>query len=226
MYKNLEVLDKTKFKSMKFTQVEVKEVAKNIGIVPLGYDEVLDMAYFCPVIIMGEVAPEFVAFTGISNEKTIYNEDNILIPTFCHTYPFANMVLKNEKNELVSVIGINNDAKVSKKGKHFIFNKKDELQKIAQDKIDQIRTLNKKREVSKNIIQTFKKYDLLKKQSFKVVINEEETTILDNFYIVDRDKLKVLEDKVLATFAKNGLMSIVDCHLKSLGNFKKLLTIK
>ena len=90
MYKNLEVLDKTKFKTMKFTQVDVNEVAKNIGIVPLGYDEIIDMTYFCPVLIMGEGESEFVAFTGISKDKNIYKQENILIPTFCQTYPFAN----------------------------------------------------------------------------------------------------------------------------------------
>lgn len=36
MYKNIKILDKEKFKNVKFDEVNGAEVAKNIGLIPLG----------------------------------------------------------------------------------------------------------------------------------------------------------------------------------------------
>jgi hypothetical protein len=40
MYKNIEVLNKEKFKNLKFDHVDAREVGKNIGLIPLGFTEI------------------------------------------------------------------------------------------------------------------------------------------------------------------------------------------
>jgi len=64
------------------------------------------------------------------------------------------------------------------------------------------------------------------KKDFTVKYEDKEKMILDNFYIINRKKLIELEDKVLATWAKKGWMTVIDCHIKSLNNFQKVLSSK
>jgi hypothetical protein len=222
MFKNIEMLDKKKFKSLKFTPVDPKIVAKSIGMIPLGFDEITPMSCFAPVFIFGKNEKEFVSFTGISENISIYNTKEAYLPNFTKTYPFINTYAKDENNNTVSVISIDNSKYVDKRKKEFIFNKKGELQKLADEKIKQVRQLTLKRDISKKIINELTKYNLLEKQSFKVKIDNEEKTIIEELYIINRKKLLELEDKVLALWAKKGWITLIDCHLKSLSNFKDI----
>jgi len=223
MYKNIEILNKEKFKTMKFVDIKASEVSKNIGIIPIGFSEVLDMSYFAPVLIMGNKEREFAAFTGISKDVTIFNNDKIYIPRFTQTYPFVNTIAKNENDELKNVISIDNGKNVSKRKKFFIFNKTGELQKKANEKIKMLKDLAIQRDVSKKIIKELDSHGLLLKKNFTVKHEEEERTLIETFYIVNREKLITLDDTVLALWAKKGWMSVIDCHIKSLVNFQKVL---
>ena len=225
MFKKVEVLNKDKFKAMKYADLKAVEVAKQTGIIPVGFNEVIDMAYFAPIVIMGrDESLEFVAFTGVSEEISIFNKENTFIPIFPKTYPFINMIVKDEKEELRNVIGIDNDKHVAKRKKNFIFNKKNELQKLASEKIEQVKELNRQRDISRRIIQELKQNDLLLEKDFKINFDKEEKVILDKFYVINRAKLVSLDDSVLSVWAKKGWMSIFDCHLKSLANFQKVMT--
>jgi hypothetical protein len=221
MFKNIEMLDKKNFKSLKFSIVDPKTVAKSIGMIPLGFDEIISMSCFAPVFIFGKGDKEFVSLTGISNEISIYNKKDAYLPNFVKTYPFINTYAKDENNNKVSVISIdNNPLYVNKKQKEFIFNKKGNLQKLANEKIEQVKELTRKRDISKKIIDELEKYNLLEKQSFKVKLNNEEKTIIEEFYIINRKKLVELDDKLLSLWAKKGWITLIDCHLKSLSNFE------
>ena len=222
MFKNIEMLDKKKFKSLKFTPVDAKKIAKSIGIIPLGFNEIIDMSVYAPVFIFGNGDKEFVSFTGVSDTISIYNTKDAYLPNFTKTYPFVNTYAKDENNNMVSVIGIDNGQHVDKRKKQFIFNKKGDLQKIANENIQLVRELNNKRDISKKIVKELEKYDLLEKQSFKINQKDKEQTIIKEFYIVNRDKLVKLDDSIIATWAKKGWITIIDCHLKSLGKFKDI----
>jgi hypothetical protein len=225
MYKNIEILDKTKHSTMKFETVDASIVAQNIGIVPLGINEVLDMSSIAPVLISAGENAEFIAFTGISKEITIYNRTNNYIPSFISAYPFVNIVVKDENNNKNTVVAVNNnDAFVGDTKTNAIFTEDGKLEKIANSKIELLRALNSQRDISKRIINEFKEKDLLLKKDFKVKTDKEEVTLLKEFYVINREKLIELEDATLALWAKKGWMGIIDAHIKSLNNFQKIVT--
>ncbi len=224
MYKNVEVFDKEKFKNIKFDNIEASEVGKNIGLIPLGFNEVFDISYNAPIIITAGDDGELSAFTGISHELSIFHDKNIYTPIFTKTYPFLNITVKDENDKLNSVIGIDNSEFVGKNKKTVLLNKEGKIQKIANDKISLTINLNKQRDVSKKIVSQLKKYDLLLKKDLRVNVDNTERVILKEFYIVNREKLITLEDEILATWARKGWMSVIDCHIKSLANFQKVLS--
>ena len=53
-------------------------------------------------------------------------------------------------------------------------------------------------------------------EDFKVKVNDEEKTLLNEFYIVDREKLLKLDDETIASWARKGWMSLIDAHIDPL----------
>jgi len=225
MYKNIEILDKKKHAKLKFDMVDPIEVAKNIGIVPLGVNEVLDMGGSAPILISAAEQKEFIAFTGISKEVTIYNKQNIYIPRFIQGYPFLSVNAKNEKGENNPIIAIdNNKSFIGKNKQNSIFNKNDELETQSIVKVDLIRQLNRQRDISRTIIQTLQSEGLLLKRDFKIKNGDEEQVILNEFYIIDKQKFMKLDDATLALWVRKGWIGVIDAHFRSMENFQRIFS--
>ncbi len=225
MYKNIEILNKEKFKKFKFDKVNYLKVAKNAGaIVPLGFKEIIIMSHYAPIIINKLEDGEFVAFTSINPTVTIFNYKNIYIPAFIRTYPFLNLVVKDEDDDkgFRNVVGVDNSKTVNKKNGASFFKKNGSQSNELDAKIKMITELTKQRDISRQIVSQLKKHNLLVKQNFKVTLNEKEKVILDEFYVVDRQKLMMLDDATLALWAKKGWIHLIDTHLQSLLNFEKV----
>lgn len=222
MYKNIEILDKKKHEKKGFETISDIEVAKASGYIPLGANEILDMAAFTPVIITSKEG-EFAAYTGVNSEVNIFNSQNVYIPQFVKTYPFLNIVVKDSDEKLNNVIGIDNSKYVSNNKENKIFKKDQELDEIAQKKIQGVRDLNTQRDLSKKIVLELNKNDLLEKKDFKVIAGDKEQILLKEFYVVNREKLVKLDDETLATWARKGWMSLIDAHIKSIANFQRVI---
>lgn len=162
MYKNIKILDKEKLKALKFDDVNTSEIAKNIGLIPLGFSEVWYASHDCPVIISSGENAEFLAFTGITKEISVFNKNEVYLPAFVRSYPFLNVNISDEDNRANSVIAIDENVDfVGKSKKNFIFDKEKNLTQEASLKIELVRELNRQREVSKAIINELKELDLL-----------------------------------------------------------------
>jgi len=224
MYKNIEILDKKKHENIKYEDCSTLEVAKNIGVVPLGIDEVFDMCCISPVIISAGDTSEFITLTGISPKVNIYNSGRKYMPKFLSTYPFLNVLVQDENKKLNTIIAIDNNLEISEENKkNLVFTKSGDLSKDADAKITLVRTLDRQREIGKRVIKELKEKDLLIKKDFRVKVKDEEKIVLKEFYVIDREKLVALDDETLALWAKKGWMGIFDAHFKSLNNFEKVL---
>jgi len=224
MYKNIEILDKEKSKGLKFDDVNVALVGKNVGLIPLGFSEVWHASHNSAVIISAGEQAEFLALTGITTQISIFNKPDVYLPAFIRSYPFLNIEVKDDKGTLNSVIAIDKNSEVVGKNRaHAIIQKDKSLSKEANAKVELVRELNRQRDVSKKIIAELKSHDLLIKKDLKVNVNNEEKIILDEFYIINIEKLVKLDDATLATWARKGWIGIFDAHIKSLNNFQKVL---
>ena len=124
MYKNIEILNKEKFKNLKFDDVDAKEVGKNIGLIPLGFTEIWSASFNSAIIISAGDNAEFIAFCGINLDITIFNKENVYLPAFLKTYPFLNVEVENKDKKVNSLIAIDNNPKyVAKDKKIFILDK-------------------------------------------------------------------------------------------------------
>jgi hypothetical protein len=220
MYKNLEVLGKEKFKDIKFDTVPVGEVGKSLGLIPVGFTEIVDMCSIAPIMIFGkEEELEFIGLFGLAPDISVFNKQDLIAPLYVRSYPFINLMAKQD-DEVKSVIGIdNNEEFVSKDAANGIFGEDGNLTKEASAKVEMVRELNRQRKISKDIVNTFKENDLLVEKDFKVKSGDDEKVIVEKFYMVDREKLMALDEATILEWTKKGWITLVDCHLRSLSNF-------
>lgn len=225
MYKNLEILGKENFKNMKFDNSNVAEVGKTLGLIPVGFTEIIDMCSIAPIMIFGkEEELEFIGLFGLSPDISVFNKQDFIAPLYVKSYPFINLMAKQD-DDVKSVIGIdNNKDYVSKKAANFIFDKKGQLTKEASAKVEMVRELNRQRNIGKTIVQAFKDNDILTEKDFKIKSGDQEKVIVEKFYMVDRKKLMELDDTIILEWTKKGWITLIDCHLRSLSNFGLIAT--
>jgi len=232
MFEKIEVLDKEKYKNMKYTPVEPKEVGRHIGLIPLGFTEVLNINNFAPILISkgGKDVSEFVVFTGLSEGLNIFNNQEVYIPYFLRSYPFLTTTIKDENDKLRKVIGIDKTTKVAKNRKIPIFQDIDgeiTLSAESNEKITIAQDLRLKRDVSISIINTLIEKDMLIKKDFKITYQNETKVIIDEYYIVNKEKLiNELDDETLLLWTKKGWISLIDAHLSSLSHFESIVNVK
>jgi len=227
MYKDIEILDKSKHQNIKFDDVRELVVAKNIGVVPIGVDEVLEMSCIAPVLISAGDNAEFITITGISSDANIYINESLYKPNFVKSYPFFNITVKDDNDKLTRLIAIDQDKSfVGDKKENSVFTQDNTLEKLAEEKIELVRKLDKSREISKIIVKELQDKKLLTKKDFRLKDGENERIIVKEFYVINRAELLKLDDTILALWAKKGWMGIIDAHTKSLNNFQKLVPNK
>jgi hypothetical protein len=227
MFNNIEIFKKEGFRSLKFEGIPSSEFVENQRLVPIGADEIHDFIAHAPVIITGGNNSEFALFSGIVSNGTIFNKtDFINKPDIIKTYPFTMVKVKNEDDKLMNIIGVDiNEKYVSNVEGSDFFDKDENLSEESKDKIDILKNLYQKRELSKVIIANLKEKNLLDKQDFKLNIDGNAQNILTDFYIVNRKKLYELDKETLVLWSKKGWLSLLDAHLHSLKHFQKLVDI-
>ena len=226
MYKNLEVLGKETHKKVTYDVVSPIEVGKSLKLIPVGFMEVLDMSAIAPIIIMGEGDDkEFIGLFGILDNVSVFNKQQLIAPLYTKTYPFVNIKVKNENDELSNVIGIDNNSEyVGEDKATAIFDEKGELVKQAATKVEMVRELNRQRDISKAIIKELEANNLLVEKDFTIKINGEEKKVLEKFLVIDREKLYKVSNKKIIDWAKKGWLTLFDAHIRSLNNFRTVVT--
>ena len=74
-----------------------------------------------------------------------------------------------------------------------------------------------------NIGAMLKEHDLLINKQITVDDYGEKKALLGGFCVVDEEKLNKLSDKVLAEFARKGILKFIYFHLNSLDNIQSLV---
>lgn len=226
MYKNVEIFKKQENLENKVTFPDLSEKLEHNKVIPLGVDEVFQYSSIAPIVISGgdEENQEFVLFSGIGPKFSVLLDKFTQEPKFLKHYPFLMVLTPADENRVVPVIGIDNNEKFVGKDKELSFFDEDEkLNKEFEEIMDGVRDNHKKRFLSKRLIQELRKHDLLIPQSFNIKLAGEKQNILNDYKIVDRDRLANLDPSILSQWAKNGWMGIIDAHIYSLRNFEKLV---
>ena len=228
MYKNLQVLDKEKHKSLKINPMNDLHFAKNMSSITVGANEVGLMGINFPVVFSADKIPSLMAILSITGENLAINSDGKwmtkYIPSTLRRYPFALASSKEDQNQKVILIDEDSDLFSKTKGKG-LFNSKSEQTDVLQNATKFLTAYEQQMQITKNVAKLIADSGILEDREISVGEGDEKKVLVNGFRIVNKEKLNALSDDVLADWVRKGIISMIDSHLKSLDNIKTLFTL-
>ncbi|AQX31433.1 SapC family protein [Bartonella schoenbuchensis] len=235
-YKNVTPINKTFHRSLKFNPSQDMSFAKDTHWVPLASDEYFQAALDYPILFMSAEDEQkkrhytSIALVGLSNDVNNYItadkswQRDTYIPAFIRRYPFVLAQIQDQKELSVCFdqqSGMFNDVTGIE-----LFNSDGSISPFMEERINFLEHFKIGMERTAEFIDTLVKMDLLSQKSINVKNDKGLSAQLEDFWIVDEEKLHKLPAHQLAKLHKNGFLGRIFAHLLSMNNLLKVLSLK
>ncbi|MEA1892802.1 MAG: SapC family protein [Campylobacterota bacterium] len=228
MYKNLVVLDKEKHKELKVSPLENLSFAKQTGFIELVANEVPLVGAEFPVVFTLNEKPSLVTIVTLGGDSLAINADNKWItpyvPVFLRKYPFSIAGTKDNPDQKVILIDEDSSLFSKSKGKK-LFKKDGGQSETLENAIEFLTTAEKQMYVTQNVAKIIADSGILEDREISVGEGDEKKVLIGGFKVVNKEKLNKLSDDVLANWVRNGIIELINMHLKSLENIQKLFDL-
>nr|CDP79347.1 SapC-related protein [Bartonella schoenbuchensis]CDP79524.1 SapC-related protein [Bartonella schoenbuchensis] len=235
-YKNVTPINKTFHRSLKFNPSQDMSFAKDTHWVPLASDEYFQAALDYPILFMSAEDEQkkrhytSIALVGLSNDVNNYItadkswQRDTYIPAFIRRYPFVLAQIQDQKELSVCFdqqSGMFNDVTGIE-----LFNSDGSISPFMEERINFLEHFKIGMERTAEFIDNLVKMDLLSQKSINVKNDKGLSAQLEDFWIVDEEKLHKLPAHQLAKLHKNGFLGRIFAHLLSMNNLLKVLSLK
>ena len=225
MFNKLVPLDKEKHKSLKVSMLEDLNFAKDLTFIPVLANEVALVAQTFPVVFTADEEPTLVALTSLGGGNLAINEEGKFItryiPAFLRKYPFALAPKGDGTDEMVVLIdeGASNVSKT--KGRQ-LFTKDGKESQLLQNSIAFLQEYEQQNILTRRIAKMIADSGILEDREISSGEGEQKQVFVRGFRVVSREKLNALDDATLARWVREGIIDLIDDHLKSLANIEVL----
>ncbi|WP_455476201.1 SapC family protein [Bartonella sp. B17] len=235
-YKEVTPINKITHKNLKFAPPSDMSFAKNTHWVPLASSEYFQAALDYPILFMSAEDDQkkrhytSAALVGLSNDENDYIisdkswKQNTYIPAFVRRYPFVLAQIPNEKE--LSVCFDQQSGMFNEVAGTELFNSDGSISPFMEERIQFLESFKIAMEKTSEFIDTLVEMDLLSQKSINVKNDKGLSAQLEDFWIVDEEKLNKLSASQLAKLHKNGFLGKIFAHLMSMNNLLKILTLK
>lgn len=229
MFDKIEPLDKKKHAKLKLKPVDGFNFASKITFCFLGGSEVAEASKSFPVVFpqKSEKNQPMLPTALLSFEKDenyFVTEDGKwkadYIPNHLKRYPFIFAAVPEKENQFAIMIDTGAPQFNEKEGKP-LFNEKGEPEEIVTRVKKFLTNFQVDIEKTQQILSLLEEKNILVSKQFNVIRGKKKNTV-NGFRVVDIKKLAELDDETLAKWVRNGLMGIINSHLNSLSNLKKV----
>lgn len=225
MQKNLQALSQNLHQNLKISSIKSYEFLKSQNLINIFANEADIIAKDFPIVFITGEKTSLIAIISIDGVKNIAlgkkNEwKGSYVPSSIKTYPFLTIVNEKNKNERIILLDKDSELLDENKGKP-LYTKKGEESKYLKDIKEQLLLASEQEIHTQKIIDMLDKSGILENGS--VSSKEADKILISGFKIVNRKKLYELPDSTLASWARNGILTFIDAHLKSLSNIEKLI---
>ncbi|MBW1975140.1 MAG: SapC family protein [Deltaproteobacteria bacterium] len=223
MYKKLVELTVEQHENLTYHPVKNYEFARNMVSVPVTAGELGRVAKYYPVIFPDgdPVAPH--AILGLEQGKNSYvsREGKWMmpyIPMSILCYPFA-LVRKNGELKLCIDKEAPHFAVEGEEGTRLFENGK--YSGFTQQVVKFLEWFNNDLRATITAVRDLAKKGVLEENNLNVKVKNKVFSVA-GCRVVNRERLRALEDSVLAEWVRSGLSMIIELHLMSLENLKTL----
>jgi putative transposase len=228
MYKNLVVLDKTKHKDLKVKGMSDLFFAKDLNFIPMIAGEVELVSKSFPVVFSGGENPSLIAITSLGGGCLAINSEGkwieSYVPSFLRRYPFSLASTQDNVNQKVILID-EDSALFSQSEGSPLFDENGEQSETLAHAIKFLQSYDNNNIVTQNVAKLISESGILEEREISVGEGEEKKVLVKGFLVVNKEKLNELSDDVLASWVRNGIINLIEAHLKSLENIQKLFEI-
>lgn len=235
-YKNIIPFNKIAHKNLKFNLQSDMSFAKDTHWVPLASSEYFQTALDYPILFMSAQDEQkrwhyaSVALVGLSNNENDYIcpdkswRKNTYIPAFIRRYPFVLAQLQNEKE--LSVCFDEQSGMFNEVTGMDLFNSDGSISPFMEERIRFLETFRMAMEKTAKFIDMLVEMNLMSQKTINVKNEKGLSAQLENFWIVDEERLNKLSANQLAKLHKNGFLGWIFAHLMSMNNLTKILSMK
>lgn len=223
MFKNMDVLDKTKHAELKISPADNFNFAKDITSVPVSGREIAQALKYYPIVFpMDGVLPQ--ALLTIQKGKNAYVDDQgrwlvPYIPAHIRRYPF---ILGKSKEAENFAVCVDRDAPhFQKEGGKPLFTETGEPAEILTKAMEFLKQFHGDLAATEKMLQPLMEKEVLVARQINLEIRGEKS-VIRGFRSVDTEKLYHLDDALLGQWVKSGIMTIVFAHILSLGNIRQM----
>lgn len=231
MYKNLEIINKNEHINDSIKDIESFEFAKEQSVCIVTLEEYFQACKDFPIFFTKDNDNNWtsVVLLGTQNGKNLFvTEDNkwdnrSYIPAFFRRFPFIFVV--NENNELA--LGVDKDYKIASKDddKRKLFTQDGEHSDFLEDTLKFMNHYHMDSLRTTNFIKELESLELLVQKNFQVKNKDGKIVNINDFYIVNEEKLHHLSEKKKEKICKSGLSNFITAHLISITNVFKLAVL-
>ncbi len=228
MYKKLVPLDKENHKTLKLNQLDNLNFAKDTAFAPVLLSEIANISLTFPIVFTDDENPIMTMLMSLGTGNLALNEDGKwitrYIPSFIRKYPFEIVSKKDEPEQ--KIILIDEEAKVfsKTKGKQ-LFKKNGNHSETLEKAINYLQFYSNEFEKMKAFAREISKSGILETTQISVGEEENKKILVQGFKIINKEKLYSLDDEILASWVRSGIISLIDIHLKSLNNIQTLFNL-
>ena len=170
-----------------------------------------------------QIAP--VAVFGLSAEENLFIEPGggwraSYMPAVLRLYPFA-IGRIDEQNFALCVdaawSGLSQQA-----GGEALFDAQGQATEFTRQVVAQAEKTEEEVQRTRLVGERLMQLELLREMRFDVDLPDGQKLAVEGFFTVDEEKLKALPDAVLIELVRNGVLGLIQAHLISMANMRRL----
>jgi hypothetical protein len=169
------------------------------------------------------VAP--VAVFGMKPGENLFSDgekwDAPYVPAMLRAYPFT--MARIEGSDRWAMVFDNTWEGISRTEGVPLFNDKGEASELLNGVHKFVQELESDIERTRQACAVLMELKLLKPMRFDATLANGESLSVDGFLTADEEAIGKLSDAQIATFYRNGLLNLIQTHLVSLNNMRRLL---
>ncbi len=225
MFDNLEALDSDKHKHLRFTRTRDFGFAAGLASAPLSGSEMAEASKCFPVVFSTEGPLLPLAILSIKEGVNGFVDAKgqwlaPYVPAHVRRYPF---ILGNtDTPDNFTIMLVPGAAHFADPAGEALFTADGERGPTLSTAIDFLTAFQQEIVATEKLLAPLAETGVLTVQRLEIADFEGKTASIEGVRTIDREKLLALDDKTLAGWVRDGVMTMIDAHLASLNNFVAL----
>lgn len=226
-YKNVVPLDRERHRNLRLKTLGSVDFAAKAHYVPIVAVELYEAARDYPIVFTGDDNAVPVAVLGLRDGENLFVEPNgqwargTYVPIFIRRYPFILSRTAPESTDYAVCIDESCEGLSDSEGEP-LFDENGKETELVAKVLGFLQEALTEAERTRRFVERLKQLDLLTVQSMQVRDPAGRIFKMNDFRVVDENKLKALGDDVIGDLHRSGYLGCIYAHLLSLGNASRL----